>query len=375
MVFQMADTNSETAKTTTSTTTIAPVTINDIYNTFIDYYGENRVDLVQSADEVLWFYNTYAISMYTKYIILVHWPNVKITNEHDKSIEIKDFFCLIQINKEFKLQEDIRFNKSTYSEDQWRSQYIHSHVQSLNYPAFNRFKPCCLGSGPIKTTSYRLKNEKFDEFTWRSFVWELDKYVHVESLVGVPYMYLERVGTGEGYSRSAEITANFWDIAMLHPYKSAKYVENFFTHLASSGIFKFHYIDGQYRLAEDPIKLAINITNVYIKWANEDTDYPSSTHREFMKYNISDYYLIGNKLYTPGNSSTVISSLSYIGRDMFKFKGNMIKLKLDTTLVDHPTMFKVLRLDIIGHILYKVERFVNVCYGSNVTIDKKLAII
>ena len=57
---------------------------------------------------------------------------------------------------------------------------------------FTRFKSPCTGSGPINSTLATLATD-YDEGIWQLFCLELDRYVRVESIEGVPYHRLESI--------------------------------------------------------------------------------------------------------------------------------------------------------------------------------------
>ena len=68
-----------------------------------------------------------------------------------------------------------------------------SHVHGIPFNRFTDFKSPCLGSGPIKSTVATLALG-YDEAIRQLFCLELDKYVRVESIAGIPYRYLEKIG-------------------------------------------------------------------------------------------------------------------------------------------------------------------------------------
>ena len=67
--------------------------VDEIYQQFIDYFGEDRVDLQRYSP------NTIKVDSYhssncsaTDYIIVVHWPVVTVANEFDNTIDIWDLY-------------------------------------------------------------------------------------------------------------------------------------------------------------------------------------------------------------------------------------------------------------------------------------------
>ena len=83
--------------------------------------------------------------------------------------------------------------RSIYTEAEVKAGYVHSHVPSRSPDHLNVFNTPCLGTGPIKST-ISILNKEFDENQWLLFCRQLDQYVHTESLIGVPYIRMSRVG-------------------------------------------------------------------------------------------------------------------------------------------------------------------------------------
>jgi hypothetical protein len=70
---------------------------------------------------------------------------------------------------------------------------MHSHAYSGISKTSRDWRSMCLGSGPLVTTTHTLKNS-YDLDIWRLFCIELDEYLKVESVAGIPYIRMNRVG-------------------------------------------------------------------------------------------------------------------------------------------------------------------------------------
>ena len=100
--------------------------INDIYQQFIDYFGEDKVDLQKYTSRAFKFEPYYGNEVHTgDNVILVHWPTVTVTNEYDESIEIWDLYAITVISPSGVLIRGPLFNRSTYDNIQWQSDYAH----------------------------------------------------------------------------------------------------------------------------------------------------------------------------------------------------------------------------------------------------------
>lgn len=139
-----------------------------VCNLFKEYFGEDKVDIQNDK-------------------IIVWWPEVIVSNEYNKSCVIKDLYALVRICNDGTLSGSFRLNRSSYSYDQWKTKYCHSHVQRIYRSEDNLtyWREPCLGSGPIRQTISSLQLD-FDEDVWRLFIFELDQYVRHESIEGVP---------------------------------------------------------------------------------------------------------------------------------------------------------------------------------------------
>ena len=102
--------------------------VKSIHQQFIDYFGEDKVDL-QQYDSTRFKCDSWEASNQhlnsTDSVILVHWPTVKVTNEFDESVEIWDLYAASIISSEGRLKIGPIFNRSTYDNVQWISDYAH----------------------------------------------------------------------------------------------------------------------------------------------------------------------------------------------------------------------------------------------------------
>ena len=128
--------------------------------------------------------------------ILVHFPHVRVTNEHDRFVDINHLWAKVKVSYNGTLNGGFTLNRSEYTLLHIRSHYMHSHISSIPTRDFTQFQNPCTGSGPINGTISAL-NRDYDEDMWNMFCLELSKYVTVESVAGRPYHYLEKLGTSD----------------------------------------------------------------------------------------------------------------------------------------------------------------------------------
>lgn len=133
--------------------------------------------------------------------ILVHFPKVRVTNEHNKYVDITHLWVKVPITREGKSSGYFALNRSEYPVSHIKADYMHSHVCGINLSNSENFLSPCLGRGPIRHTINTLALD-FDENIWKLFCLELDRYVRVESLLGGPYRRLETIPTGYTIDRT-----------------------------------------------------------------------------------------------------------------------------------------------------------------------------
>ena len=148
-----------------------------VYEIFKDFFGENLVDL-QGFPNLDPESPALGESGYSGYII-VRFPDVTVTNEHDRSVDIKEVYVKLRIDHTGSLIGKFGLSRAHFPMSHLKSNYAHSHIPgipSLGTP----FLDPCLGSGPINNTINSL-NVDFDEDLWSLFCLELQKNREKES--------------------------------------------------------------------------------------------------------------------------------------------------------------------------------------------------
>ena len=183
---------------------------NILYGIFCDFFGEEFVDMqgCPTLEEYINWVSTNGTeesimdtdiivprSLLSKIFILVRFPEVRVTNENDRFIDIWELYAKVPITFEGKIMSSgFLLNRAEYDMFQFKNDYLHSHVNGIPTYDFTSFQRPCLGRGPIRATITTLATEEFDELRWQLFCLELSKYVQVESLTGGPYKRMENLG-------------------------------------------------------------------------------------------------------------------------------------------------------------------------------------
>lgn len=376
--------------------------LQSIYDTFTDYYGESNVDctpipslyeMYKMVKEVFTnpILDNYDAASFTYYIsckildcyqtynkIFVKWDTVKVTNEYDKSITIKDLYAKITIkNYDGVITSDgVMLTRRTYTQEQWNSGYSHSHLPRFISRTYRgEFNSPCLGSGPILTTSQSLKSE-FNLDLWGLFVYELDKYVRVESVEGVPYIRLNQVTGGHNIIDLDNISPSniIWNDVYTNrlPYD---FMSAFIKYFIGKKDFKVSYRNGRWILGESYLDFSIKISNHFINFIN---DYIKCTKHSWVlnaliNNHIVNYYNIKDgKLYDTEEESLVlppgaVESDDYytIDSSQLKFKGEVVPLRVLKEKSNQDNKVLLLNTLYILGIIRSITILINTKYGNS----------
>lgn len=368
--------------------------INNIYDIFKGFFGEEFVDLQNPKEDIIKADIACLVSSYRtipsadeyelsdskvkeietllsdrKVIIYVWWPIVTVTNENDKSINIQDLYAKIEITLEGRIPyENTGFllNRATYTREQFLSDYLHSHIQNIPKQNFTHFGSPCLGSGPIRDTIATLKNEYSDTF-WLLFCQELSMYVTVESLAGGPWKRLESVGginkltEYNGYKLEDANTATF------DSYFDRTQLKEFIRYYLQYGHLSLSYMFGKFVCGMPYYEFIIDISNAFIDYYNEDLSEPGDQLSKcYARGLLNKVILVNNSFYKEGNSHTNANLLDlYRNKFVLNFKGKDIY----TSIIDDEDDEDNITATVINHhvamyVLNNILRTINFRYKN-----------
>ena len=303
--------------------------------------------------------------------ILVHFPHVRVTNEHDRFVDINHLWAKVKVMYNGTLNGGFTLNRSEYTLLHIRSDYMHSHVSSIPKSDFTRFQSPCTGTGPINGTISAL-NRDYDEDIWNMFCLELSKYVTVESVAGVPYHRLEELGTENmevGIDRF--ITYLFPNCTNHIP--SDKFKE-FVRYFINSKKLKFNYVNGSYSIGMSLIEFIVLISNEFIKWYNDQFNKKELTveFADLKRHGILKECIISNgKIYYDRDVNNVNNYAQYIGKKVCVFKGKEITVDItDIVEVRNENKSIILDTQTALYILTTILKVLNYRYGRNKAIHE-----
>lgn len=338
------------------------------YRKEIEYYGSKIPELPESlAVEVIKYVLdhketqiSFINNVYSEIFILVHFPKVRITNEHNRYVDITHLYAKIPLTYYGQLDgNSFMLNRSEYPVSHILSNYMHSHVSCIPKEDFTQFVSPCLGQGPIRNTMYTLRNI-YDEDLWRLFCLELSKYVTVESLAGGPYHRLEDIGIFENSTK--------YVIYNKFPYATQ---ENFVTliidfveYFINCKKLKFNYVNGSYSISMTTTEYIILISNEFINWFNKQYNegYTTYNYSDLLSNNLLiKVYIINNEIYENTNSIEDISR--YIGEKVCTFKGKDITVSISNIPDEERNKCTLLYPPLALYILKTILDIVNYKYG------------
>lgn len=312
------------------------------------------------------------ISLNSPAYFYIRFPKVTVTNEDDKSVDIDELYVLVIINGDGTLKKYFSMVRSSYPIIQWLSHYSHSHLPSLGTNIVPHFDYPCLGSGPLGPTQDNLRYE-FNIDMWGLFVFELEKYVTQESLLGGPYIRLESIGKS---SKATEIKLFYINELNFSCYNID--FRDFLISYCKHTNLNVSYKEGQYNLGITDVSFVISLSDYFIKWYNNKVAEGVCYTTLFNLINdkiLNKVIIDGNKIYSNYVIQNIDSiqnlegahiTMSINSNKDFIFKGNPVKLHIDGNLnIKSKNYTLLLNTHICSYMLTKILEVINNKYGAS----------
>lgn len=310
--------------------------------------------------------------VFDEIFILVHFPHVRVTNEHGRFVDINHLWAKVRVMYDGTLSGKFTLNRSEYTLLHFRSHYLHSHISNIPKSDFTQFQNPCTGSGPINGTISTL-NRDYDEDMWNMFCLELSKYVTVESIAGRPYHYLERLGTNDMQAGEDKFITYLFPNYCVNDIPSDKFKE-FVRYFINSKKLKFNYVNGSYSIGMSLIEFIVLISNEFIKWYNDQFNKGELTTKfeDLKKHGILRECIIDNgKIYYDRNINNANNYAQYIGKQVCMFKGKEITIDItDITRVENENKSIIFDTQTALYILTTILKVLNYRYGRNKAIHE-----
>lgn len=326
---------------------------------------ESQVDKVLSAFKRASIEDRIGKLQFDNMFILVHFPHVRVTNEHDRFVDINHLWAKVKVMYNGTLNGGFTLNRSEYTMLHFTSDYMHSHVGNIPKDDFTKFQSPCTGDGPINATISTL-NRDFDEDMWNMFCLELSKYVTVESIAGRPYRYLENIGTS-----NMETSENSF-VSYLLPYYHDDVItpdklKEFIRHFIAAKKLKFNYVNSCYSIGMSFIEYMVLISNEFISWYNDqfNKSMVTKTFEQLKNASLLKECIIDNgKIYYDRDVTNANNCSSYIGKKVCMFKGREITINItDIAEVRNENKSVILNIRTSLYILNIILKVLNYRYG------------
>lgn len=361
----------------------------EIFRVFSEYFGEDKVDLQgyrtkaeftnyvlggATPEAALCASVIYGVPCFT---LLVWFPEVRITNENNKSINVKDLYVKIFIDIHGQLSGKFYINRATYTHAQLRCGYIHSHVPRLNTLNPALFSTPCTGEGPINNTISSL-NTVYDIDLWQLFCSELEDYVKTESIEGVPYRRLESLG-GEiigGNSNSffyVMFNNEAWyrlsdDVPIIDV--KHEFILDFVRYLLKSKVLPMEYSNGTYSIGMSPVQATILVSNKFIEWFNKENNIyrKSITEGNLISYEVLTRAIVAeDSIYQPTANLDISDINAVAGCHICNFKGKPITITVLPEESSNRNLSLILSQKVMNNIVTAICKVVNFRYGRKST--------
>lgn len=163
----------------------------DVYKIAEDVFGPERVclDIMNSN----WVEDH---KERTSYFIVIHFPEINLTNSKGQKHTIRDIFVRFSIGNirdnetdsgEFLASINMQGRRSTFTLKEAESGYSHSHLST-----FNNWGSFCLGASSFAILLDQVKLSLAEE-DWFLLFFSVEKYLQWESLEGGPYSRIANI--------------------------------------------------------------------------------------------------------------------------------------------------------------------------------------
>lgn len=305
--------------------------------------------------------------------ILVHFPEVRVANEHDKFVDIKELYARVKVSNNGTIVGTFGLLRADYPLSHLYADYAHSHIPGVTLDEYG-FKSPCLGNGPINSTISSLVRECDLNF-WMLFCRELDTYVTVESLAGGPYRRMENItGTRKLRLVPNNISNSNLNKALSYFYNAEFQLEmnNFIRYILKTNVIKFGFSNNSYILAMGFKDFIISMSNCFIDYVNNHMNRTDYNREVFTIANMDrkrilhPYVIKDGKIYSYTKAQYSSGSyLSYTGKKVLTFKGEDVKLNVyDDTENTEDNVVYLLDFNLCESILFKMITYLNIIYGS-----------
>ena len=337
----------------------------DVYDIFKQQFGEDVMLNIANEEDIddYYFLSSKIIpcNIYDDFVwrqprtkLIIHIPRETVENELGLKTTIYDLFIRLQFNKNGLLMYGISYLRSTYTENQLYSRYIHSHCPSLSTDNLTEWHGVCTGSGPINHTISQLAYPNVELSLWYGFIAELRQIVRVESLTGGPYMRIENI---------------------IGPYKRVSALSKTPIRITPAGIYDKELIisyikSGRLKLGNINRRFCLGCS--FIEWLTDFTEYAkawAAANSITINTSLEEVLIKDGHLCVSthnGRSESEINRL--VGKPIINFNGTQYNLKIidaDATREQRTLISPAMGVTVLKQILDTLNYWYNRPYANS----------
>lgn len=408
----------------------APQRVREIYNTAVEFFGEDMVDLQKTTIKEIWQYGLNSCKYRTLierlgiqysnapsvgnshenwitaissedmlatieglittekllntelplYTILVHFHDITVSNEQDESVKIEDIYAAVPVTPLGHYTECMLWLRTTVSKTHWKAGYRHSHLNSGRGKGWMR---PCLGSGPIRMTMENLR-ETYDLSFW-SLLWlELDRCIRVESLNGGPYFRMSDI-TADRQATQIYNNFDFYNFSSIG-LTYQKLLDKLAKRVLQSGGLQYSYTEGAVHIATSYLDFTVLASNCLLEYFHSLTENEANHIADRL---MSNSHLIHAQIKSTGEIVSYGSLKHFLintGSDIdisasgagFSFRGKEVPFSVveDTTPEEEQIFYELIGPRFAACLLKKITIIANYVYArkhsnSKIRTDKK----
>lgn len=329
-----------------------------VIDTYLDFYPDERIDVQITDDFLRKALDTMAeggkVSQRDKdYIegstldsvmIIVHYPELELTNDKGNNYTVRDIYVCSQFPS-----FEITMGRTTYTSDEVRVGYRHSHIYKGNFTSLTSF---CTGgaSTPINRLVKKYRGRRYNDFETlvQSFIVEVERMIRIESNAGGPYICFSTVGkNSEGIPLKVGITNDYF----FKTERLRQLFKGFVDYYCSLYLDKFYHDGRNWQLDATDAEFIGRVTKVAKTW------------RKTKNANIYEKVNVINGLYYSPSSDTKYCIHPNACAE-WTFKGDNPKLTvIDTRKPDIKDEY-IVDLDYISYLYSFLINLINGVYAN-----------
>lgn len=312
--------------------------------------------------------------------IIVHFPEVTITNEKGEFTKIKHLFARVKFYLDGRItSEGFQLNRSHYSYNHFINNYMHSHVHTID-KSYGYFQECCRGTGPINTSIETLKYD-YSEAQWMQFCWDLAKYVTIESLDGVPYHKLVDADKSPYKGNKLDTYIKDTSVALRNMFyhdscllKVDRFWEHFVEYLIENKVLNFTWCNSQWVISDSYINCIKIVTEAFLNFYKQNlADLFNNPETNYKVYELIDSEILQKVIIDPTGIYEYKTIRNpdvdiYRGNYILNFKGVDYYLEIDEPTKDDKCNV-ILSIKIYSKIIHSILTILNLNYNERNIIE------